>query len=536
MVFFYIIGLTLSIAHCVVYRNLDGQIVGSSYDQEQNLRYGTAFSFIVQLSLTASSWTAYTQWLWRAVQKKQWTVNGLNKAFGADTAPSSLVNLEFLRKFPTGACMAFFAWCLVLPPFFTPATLFVYQSEKMVHLQQYVPSLSIAHSEAGSKYSYSPPMNKSTVQFVDDMSKTFLGPRTVLTLLSTATASRGEILPIKAPYNHSSYHIQFYGPIVRCSEANSSTAQYIDKALDVKASTALGTAFLDEAAYYAFVPAFNEAKQLIAMDQPRYQQPSNASNELWMFFERYTEDGGDDFNRTHQYQVCRLYNASYDVTLSWDNGFQHVNASYEVKEQVHFPHDKLGDVSNYAQHAYSAFMWTLTDQLVGLFGWYIEREPGPYRAAQFGAINSPIQHNSILGSSDLDVFFNLEVVKGLYLNNPETPGNLSDQRLQDKALANNRTLDVLIEELSMNMTVSLLHNELLTYNTTENVTKWDEVNRYGYLPSSLFIPYALTNFFTLITVILGLVSFWRHGVLPDKKFQDIASAAGRADIGVRDRK
>lgn len=39
MVFFYSIGFTLSIAHCVIYRSLDGKIVGSSYDQEQNLRY-----------------------------------------------------------------------------------------------------------------------------------------------------------------------------------------------------------------------------------------------------------------------------------------------------------------------------------------------------------------------------------------------------------------------------------------------------------------------------------------------------------------
>lgn len=60
----------------------------------------------------------------------------------------------------------------------------------------------------------------------------------------------------------------------------------------------------------------------------------------------------------------------------------------------------------------------------------------------------------------------------------------------------------------------------------------NEVNRYGYLPYSLFIPYALANFFTLITVILGLVSFWRHGVFPDRRFQDIASAAGHPDIGM----
>lgn len=333
----------------------------------------------------------------------------------------------------------------------------------MIQKLQDIPYLSIAQSASGSKYSYSPPMNRSTVQFVDDISKTFCGPRTILTLLSTATASRGEILPIKPPSNHSSYEIQFHGPVATCSDANTSTIRLIDGLLKNKAAEPLGTAFLNESAYYAFVPAVNSSNQLVAMDQPRYQQPSNASNELWMTFQRYNIDGTDKFNRSRKYQVCRLYNATYNLGLSWDGSSQNVNISYEVKEEVFFPHDKLGDVSNYAQHAYSAFMWTLTDQLVGSFAWYIESKPSPYRPAQFGAINSPIQHNSVLGSSDLDVFFNLEVEKGLYLYNPETPGNLSDQRLQDKFMAKNRTLDVLVEELSVNMTVSLLHNELLTY-------------------------------------------------------------------------
>lgn len=74
-----------------------------------------------------------------------------------------------------------------------------------------------------------------------------------------------------------------------------------------------------------------------------------------------------------------------------------------------------------------------------------------------------------------------------------------------------------------------LHYVLLTnsarYNTTQSVTRWDSVNRYGYLATSLFIPYSLANLLTCIAVVLGLISYQRHGVYPDKKFQDIASAA-----------
>jgi hypothetical protein len=63
------------------------------------------------------------------------------------------------------------------------------------------------------------------------------------------------------------------------------------------------------------------------------------------------------------------------------------------------------------------------------------------------------------------------------------------------------------------------------HNTTVKVTRWDLINHYRYNACSLFIPYALANFFTLITVILSVVSYCRNGVLPDRKFQDIVSTA-----------
>jgi hypothetical protein len=65
-----------------------------------------------------------------------------------------------------------------------------------------------------------------------------------------------------------------------------------------------------------------------------------------------------------------------------------------------------------------------------------------------------------LGSADLDVYFDFNYIYELYRRDNET--KLSDQRLQDKQLARNRTLPVLVEELSSNLTISLMHNTLLT--------------------------------------------------------------------------
>jgi hypothetical protein len=56
------------------------------------------------------------------------------------------------------------------------------------------------------------------------------------------------------------------------------------------------------------------------------------------------------------------------------------------------------------------------------------------------------------------------------------------------------------------------------------------VNRYGYKPYGLFIPYGLANFFTFLTVLIGMYSYNHDKVMPDKKFQDIVSAAEDPEI------
>lgn len=84
-----------------------------------------------------------------------------------------------------------------------------------------------------------------------------------------------------------------------------------------------------------------------------------------------------------------------------------------------------------------------------------------YAAPQFGVIDSPIQRTSLLGSRDLDAFFEMDEEKKLY-DGPSDVFKLSDQRLRDKAVARNETLATLIEELSFNVTVGLMHNRLLT--------------------------------------------------------------------------
>ncbi|CAH0053763.1 unnamed protein product [Clonostachys solani] len=532
MVVFFLVGFGLSLGHCIFYPQLSSRIVGDSNQQEERLRIGTALSFLAQMAFTAAVWKAYTQWLWRAVDrhKSEWTASGLNAAFSADTSPFAFLHLGLLENFTLGAIMAFTAWALIVPPFFTPAALYVYKSTNEITAPGEVPILAIANETVGGHFAYSPPQNSGTIKSKDDKTRILSGPRTVVALLASATASRGEILPIEPPSNHSAYSIGFFGPIIRCDNANDTVATQIQGLLQEHMGVMRGSAEQIDSAYYGFVPSFGDDGELVPLSQTKFRQLGIMANELWMTFQRYVINESGERVRTRISQVCRLHNATYELTIKWDRGVQLINHTYDILEQVGYPDDQPGQVSNMAKHAYSAFMWALTDQLVGSLGWFreISNRSGSRRLAQFGSMDSPLRHTSLLGSSDLDVYFDFNWIHNLYVQDNET--GMSAQRRQDKALAKNRTLSELIEDLSFNLTVSLMHNKLLTSSATRDVTRWIDVNRYGYVATSLFIPYGLANFAAFFALVAGLYSFIAHGTNPDKKFQDIANAATEKPI------
>ncbi|KAJ4352382.1 uncharacterized protein N0V89_007730 [Didymosphaeria variabile] len=329
--------------------------------------------------------------------------------------------------------------------------------------------------------------------------------------------------------------MDFYAPIIQCLDANASATELIDTFRKQDMAKGDGVVVETDSVYYAFVPSYNETGDLYPVSAPRLQTPSNATNELWMTFLRPVIKSGTRVTE-RRFQVCTLHNATYNLRIERDRGLQNISKSYTVNEQVHYPRDNSTSVSNMAQHAYTAVMWALCDQLIGKFSWYNntawDRNTSlstPSGAAQFGVLQSPIQRTSLLGSLDLDAFFDLDEANKLY-KQPEGDGTLSPQRLMDKAMAKNRTLDVLIEELSFNMSVGLMWDPLLTHSKVVPVNITTSVNRYAYKPDGLFVPYVLANVFSLVIVIIGLWSYLRDGPMPDKKFQDLVSAAEDSSI------
>jgi hypothetical protein len=299
----------------------------------------------------------------------------------------------------------------------------------------------------------------------DSNSKIFLGPRTILTRLATATAAQGQILSIRPPYLNSSYSTHFYGPSIRCSAPNSTVASYIDFFRNefIKESASDGTSETGNY-YYAFVPDLSNLGNTSApnngvqqVPHARFQTPANASNQLWMVYPRYAYDSGTRTVHNH-YTTCLLFNSSYDVNLSFNEGFQSIlpNTVTPLNEvdypDINAPHSNDLMVG----YAYSAYFWAITDLLVGSMGVYSEYTPSNSMSiSNYAEITTNIEHTSLLGSSDLDVFFDIN-------HYPSNVTMLSDQKLADLGLARNDTLDVFIPELAFNITMSLMSSDLLS--------------------------------------------------------------------------
>lgn len=330
-----------------------------------------------------------------------------------------------------------------------------------------MPYPAIANASEAPRFSYSPPIRRGKTQYLDDDSRMFTGPRTALNLITTATSSLGEILPADLPYNNSAYSISFFAPIVKCSNANTSEAHLIESFLEETMATTSGNRVETDSAYYAFVPTYNSTGHLTAVWHPRQQVPSKPLNELWMTFLRPEINTEGERIKQRHFQICKPHNSSYTLTISQYHGTQVVTGDYSTGAAIPFPTDRADTPSNMTQHAYTAFMWTFSDQLVGKFAWFNDTSPAnstsPEAAEQFGVIESPLQRTSLLGSRDLDAFFEMDEEKGLYAGQDKSKMfDLSDQRMRDKMAARNRTLDVLVEELSFNTTVGLLRNRLFT--------------------------------------------------------------------------
>ena len=346
-----------------------------------------------------------------------------------------------------------------------PATLSIGLTMQDRSMMTNVFATNISDVNQAHRYAYAVPSNLSLPD-----EKTYLRPRTVLTRLVVASSTTATILPITPPFTNATYEVNFYGPVVKCKDASRDVAAQIQAATERARFVADQSLMQIQNSYFGFVPDLSK-EGLIAnngvVQVTNHSDTSGAlhgSNEMWLGFNRYFDNPDGSFtSRPHNLQ-CQLWNTSYQVNFRFVKGIQSVawNA-LEPLNLVPYPTGPSRTDQDEKDMAYTSFMWTLSDQLIGSIGFYsnIAANPSSGASNTFSQILTSLQETALLGSSDLQSFFDYNRV--LYPSKKGTgTEKVSDQRAADIALARNRTLDVLIEELSANITVSMMSSDLLS--------------------------------------------------------------------------
>lgn len=513
-----LVGFAAALSLHLFYSSLDGEKVRNVAQQQNNLRLGTALAFLGQIFFVVSVRQSQTQSLWRGLKRNTLSIRAIDAGFAADKSLLPFMNFEMLTKLRMASLVAIIAWLIPISSLVVPATLSVESVMRSNNSIISIPTLQISKPEQSHNFAVSAPIQDSPSGLA------FEGPRSFLTRLAVATATTGEVLLLQPPSTNATYDQKFEGPYVQCQEATTAMSHQIDSNLQLFQQQLPSSVKPISVDYFAFVPALGDSRQALPTETVFRANLSdvtgslNASNQLWIrLLRRNQTRTAANITAIVQphYLSCQLYNATYSVKFSWINGIQSLRIlDRQIGVPIEYPGPDDSRVDSVAM-AYSAFMLAMSDQLTGSMGFFQNVNT---TALPYSRISTKIATTTLIGSSDFDNYFLANHALGAQ---PPPNEQFSAQRLQDMAFARHRTLDALIEELSSNITLSLISNPLMSPATPTNVTSSHLVNIYSYHPRNVFITYAIVFTFAILANGLGLFAYRNNGVSHDNSFSSI---------------
>lgn len=340
MIVLLLLGIAGGVAHLVYYHSLDGRSVASqSISQEWAIRIGTGLAFLTKTVWTVAVLTAQSQQAWTTMDRKPLAATTVDAMILAPTNFTKFRHISLIKHAKTATLLAAIAWCIPLSAIFTPATLTVEPTSQPdpQHKSAKVPSIdmtnvtkfaTMATCAADSCLSSIPPTAYGAMQF--------RYPNAQTVLVTTAALSSGQIQSMTPQFPNSTYTTRFFGPALRCDNANQSAAlsiETLDKMTAPNISSSIGEISTN---YYAFVPGRSKNQSLVAVDlsnlPQNYEDISSTTvptaPEIWIRISNNDLASGSSATGQKNY-VCTLQNTSYTTQFSFRNNLQETNTSVE---------------------------------------------------------------------------------------------------------------------------------------------------------------------------------------------------------------
>ena len=103
-------GIAFALGHHFFYRRFEGQAVKSESQQRWITRGGTAFAFLVKMSLAIATSTEYIQQVWKRLGERAVRVEGVDAMFVGLRDLSAFVNLKLWLGNPMLLALALITW------------------------------------------------------------------------------------------------------------------------------------------------------------------------------------------------------------------------------------------------------------------------------------------------------------------------------------------------------------------------------------------------------------------------------------------
>ena len=202
---FTLLGIGLALAHHLIYRALDGKIVGDSEIGQQAVKQvGNVFVFLVLASLKVAIDESYNQYMWYTIRRKSFAIDTLDKLFTLPVRITSIFSLRLWGGAKIAAVLGLLSWLLFLGGLTPAATLDI------------VPALQNStsnHLVPVPDYNTSSWWQIQTINTNPTIDPTAMHLKTAV-----STAFQGAVIPPPAPSSNSSFSVQFYGPSVTCED------------------------------------------------------------------------------------------------------------------------------------------------------------------------------------------------------------------------------------------------------------------------------------------------------------------------------
>ncbi|KAF3930517.1 hypothetical protein ABW19_dt0201463 [Dactylella cylindrospora] len=453
-------------------------------------RYSLVLAIIVKTCFATSLLICYEQVVWMGFKDRvQGTsIRAIDALFGATHQVLSLLRWSMWVSNPMAAIMISLRWLLPLVSIIAPTTLTVQVRETVSSSDCQVPIVRLNLDEADTFES------RESVTYLTDLAQfdythqqTF--PTSLASKVGTLTGFLGEPVSFASPCgSNCSYTLTLDTPLWKCTETdpmdprspwerdNSTSAPW--------ASVNKGTPF-EYTSFIWYVSA-----------------TPNDTSTLWVghvYKSNATADAGTPYNQTYTPETfyCDGHNATLTVELFFMNGEQ------QTPKVLNIDYGNIVDWSYGSSWAYENNAYPI--------------DPARHRAVYkvltellAGEISLETRSGGIF-SSDTKILNMPAFVKPNLVGDDDRNDQLKD------------LIRPLVEELSLNYTLSLLAYSDLVTTQTDNATCTNTIysNVWKYQPRNLIIAYCAGAALSLVSAILGGFALYKNGLVSEISFSQV---------------